>query len=214
MQIFDVSRRLTKQLAPWPGDVAFEYKLNGKIAEGSSVNVGMISMSVHNGTHADARFHFEDDGWTIEQAQLDSYVGPAVVVDLSANYSDGAMPHMRVSDLEVFTDEIARTRRVLLKTNAWRDSHVFPNAIPTIASDLPAWLQARGVKLLGFDVPSVDAITSKDLPNHHALGAAEISIIESLDLSRIAAGVYQLIALPLKIVGGDGSPVRAILWRE
>jgi arylformamidase len=209
MQIFDISRALTKEIAPWPGDVAFDFKLNGKIAEGSSVNVGMISMSVHNGTHADARFHFEDGGWSIDEAQLETYFGPAVVVDLS-----GAMPQIRVSDLEASSDDIARTRRVLLKTNVWSDSHVFPEAIPTIAPDVPAWLQARGVKLLGFDVPSVDEITSKDLPNHHALGAAGISIVESLDLSRVSAGVYQFIALPLKIDGGDGSPVRAILWRE
>lgn len=214
MELFDISRTLTKQIAPWPGDVGFEFKLNGRIAEGSSVNLGMISMSVHNGTHADARFHFEDNGWMMEEAQLETYFGPAVVVDLSAKYGDGAMPQMQVSDLESAGDDIRRTRRVLLKTNVWRDWHVFPAAIPTIASDVPAWLQARGVKLLGVDVPSVDEITSKDLPNHHALGAAGISIIESLDLSSIVAGVYQFIALPLKIAGADGSPVRAILWRE
>lgn len=214
MEIFDISRALTKELASWPGDVAFEFTLNGKIAEGSSVNVGMISTSVHNATHADARFHFENDGWTIDQAELATYFGPAVVIDLSANYRDGAMPQMRLKDLEGSRAEIERTQRVLLKTNVWRNSAVFPNRIPTIASDVPAWLQARGVKLLGFDLPSVDEITSKDLPNHHALGAAGISIIESLDLSSVAAGVYRLVALPLKIAGADGSPVRAILWRE
>ena len=101
-----------------------------------------------------------------------------------------------------------------MKTNVWSDSTVFSAQIPTIAADVPAWLQARGVKLLGFDVPSVDAITSKDLRNHHALGAAGISILESLDLSAVAAGRYQLAALPLKIAGGDGSPVRAVLWRD
>jgi arylformamidase len=75
-------------------------------------------------------------------------------------------------------------------------------------------LEERGVKLLGFDVPSVDEITSKDLRNHHAIGAAGISIVESLDLSAVEAGRYNFIALPLKIAGGDGSPVRAVLWRE
>jgi arylformamidase len=214
MQIFDISRPLTKEMAPWPGDVGFEFKLNGKIAAGSSVNVGMISMSVHNGTHADARFHFDDGEWTIEQAQLANYLGSAVVADLSGNYRDGAMPQMRVADLEQLSDEIARTGRLLLKTNVWVDSYIFPKAIPTIAPDVLAWLQERGVKVLGFDLPSVDEITSKDLPNHHALGAAGISIIESLDLSRVSAGVYQFVALPLKIAGADGSPVRAILWRE
>lgn len=214
MEIFDISRALTKQLAPWPGDVGFEFKLNGRIAEGSSVNVGMIRMSVHNGTHADARFHFEDNAWTMEQAQIEKYFGAAVVADLSENYRGGALPHMRVADLEQWSDEIRQSGRLLLKTNVWANSDTFPKQIPTIARDVPAWLRAAGVKLLGFDVPSVDEITSKDLPNHHALGAAGISIIESLDLSHVAAGVYQFTALPLKIVGADGSPVRAILWRE
>ncbi len=211
MQIFDISRTLSNDLAPWPGDRGFEFKLNGRIPEGSSVNVGMISMSLHNGTHADARFHFEEDGWTIEQAKLETYVGPAVVVDLSAKYADGAMPHIVIDDLAPVAEDASR---LLLKTAVWPDSRVFPAWIPTVAPDVPAWLQGRGVKLLGFDVPSVDEITSKDLRNHHAIGAAGISIVESLDLSAVDAGHYNFVALPLKIVGGDGSPVRAILWRD
>lgn len=214
MEIFDVSRELTSTLAPWPGDAGFDFKLNGKIAEGSSVNLGMISMSVHNGTHADARFHFEDGAWTIEQAQLQKYIGRAVVADLSDNYRDGAMPQIQISDLAAWATELEMVSRLLLKTNVWPDSRIFPKQIPTIAADVPPWLEARGVTLLGFDVPSVDEITAKNLVNHHALAAAGISIIESLDLSSVAAGVYHFVALPLKITGGDGSPVRAILWRE
>jgi arylformamidase len=214
MELFDISRELTASLAPWPGDVGFEFKLNGRIAEGSSVNVGMISMSLHNGSHADARFHFENDGWTIEQARLEVYLGPAIVVDLSHKYRGDEMPQMTIEDLDSLAEELRAAPRLLLKINVWRDSEVFPTAIPTIARDVPAWLQERGVKLLGFDVPSVDAITSKDLRNHHAIGAAGISIVESLDLSAVEAGRYNFAALPLKIVGGDGSPVRAILWHE
>jgi arylformamidase len=211
MQIFDISRTLSNDLAPWPGDRGFEFKLNGRIPQGSSVNVGMMSMSLHNGTHADARFHFEDDGWTIEQARLETYVGPAVVVDLSGKYAGDAMPHITIDDLASVAGDAPR---VLLKTNVYRDSHIFPTQIPTVAPDVPRWLQERGVKLLGFDVPSVDEITSKDLRNHHAIGAAGISIIESLDLSAVEGGRYNFIGLPLKIAGGDGSPVRAILWRD
>jgi arylformamidase len=214
MQIFDISRTLSNDLAPWPGDRRFEFKLNGRIPEGSSVNVGMISMSLHNGTHADARFHFEDDGWKIEEAKLATYVGPALVVDLSQKYRAGGMPQMTIDDLASVAGELQDTPRLLLKTGVWSDSTVFPAEIPTVSDDVPPWLQERGVKLLGFDVPSVDEITSKDLKNHHAIGAAGISIIESLDLSAVAAGRYNFIALPLKIAGGDGSPVRAILWRE
>ena len=214
MKIFDISRTLSDALAPWPGDVGFRYKLNGEIPNGSSVNVGMISMSLHNGTHADARFHFEQDGWKIEQAQLATYLGPAIVADLSANYRGAAMPQITVEDLAPWSEELKTAPRLLLKTNVWTDSHVFPKAIPVIADDVPAWLQARGVKLLGFDVPSVDEITSKDLRNHHGIAAAGISIIESLDLSAVESGRYQFVGLPLKIADGDGSPVRAILWRD
>ncbi len=214
MKIIDISRSLTKDLAAWPGDIGVEFKLNARIPQGSSVNLGMISMSLHNGTHADARFHFEDDGWKMEHAELSTYVGPVMVADLSRKYHDGTMPQMTIDDLACVGDALPDAPRLLLKTNVWSDSRVFPKQIPTIAADVPAWLEARGVKLLGFDLPSVDEITSKDLRNHHALAAAGISIIESLDLSAVEAGLYQLSALPLKIAGGDGSPVRAVLWQE
>ncbi len=214
MKIFDISRTLSRQLAPWPGDVGFTFQLNGRIAEGSSVNVGMINMSLHNGSHADARFHFEDDGWTIEQAKLENYFGPAIVADLSAKYESGAMPQMTIEDLASHDEELRKSPRLLLKTNVWADSNIFPKGIPTIAADVPAWLRERGVKLLGFDVPSVDEITSKDLRNHHAIAAAGINIIESLDLRAVEVGGYNFVGLPLKIAGGDGSPIRAILWRE
>lgn len=214
MRIFDISRTLSDRLAPWPGDVRFQFKLNGRIPEGSSVNLGMITASLHNGSHADARFHFEQDGWTIDEAELATYIGPAIVADLSAKYRGDALPQMTIEDLAALDNEIRGTPRLLLKTNVWSDSRVFPAEIPTIAADVPRWLQEMGVKLLGFDVPSVDEINSKDLRNHHAIAAAGISIVESLDLSAVEAGRYQLAALPLKIAGGDGSPVRAILWRE
>ena len=83
-----------------------------------------------------------------------------------------------------------------------------------IAADVPAWLQKNGVKLLGLDLPSMDEIDSKSLQNHHALARAGVAIVESLDLSQVAPGIYNLAALPLKIAGGDGAPMRAILWRD
>ena len=83
-----------------------------------------------------------------------------------------------------------------------------------ISHDVPPWLKARGVRLLGVDVPSVDPIESKDLHNHHALAEAGITIVESLDLSHVEEGRYHFAGLPLKIAGGDAAPLRAILWRE
>ena len=117
-------------------------------------------------------------------------------------------------DLKPHAEDIAATSRLLIKTGRWSDSTVFPDQIPVIAADVPAWLQKNGVTLLGLDLPSMDEIDSKSLQNHHALAGAGIAIVESLDLTDVAAGIYNFAALPLKIAGGDGAPMRAILWRE
>jgi arylformamidase len=101
--------------------------------------------------------------------------------------------------------------RILVRTDAWPEGAPFPTTVPTLNPDAVEALQARGVFLLGVDVPSVDAIDSQDLPIHHALAHAGIHILESLDLSQVEPGRYTLIALPLPLKKGDASPVRAVL---
>jgi arylformamidase len=215
MKVWDISRTLSNDLAEWPGDEPCRFRLTREKTKGASVNLGAISMSVHNGTHADARFHFDTDGESIEKVSLQIYLGRATVVDLWQAFLDSKEKHLiTIEDLRPSAEAIAATSRILVKTGRWTDSTVFPKQIPVIAADVPAWLQKNGVKLLGLDLPSVDEIDSKSLQNHHALAQAGIAIIESLDLSNVAPGIYQLAALPLKIAGGDGAPMRAILWRE
>jgi len=215
MKIWDISRTLSNDLAEWPGDEPCCFRLTRQKAKGESVNLGAISMSVHNGTHADAQFHFDTNGESIEKAPLETYLGRAAVVDLAQAFLDSKEKHLiTIEDLRPSAEAIAATSRLLVKTGRWSDSAVFPNQIPVIAADVPAWLQKNGVKLLGMDLPSVDEIDSKSLQNHHALARAGIAIVESLDLSDVASGIYQFAAPPLKIAGGDGAPMRAILWRE
>jgi arylformamidase len=215
MKLWDVSRTLSNDLAEWPGDVPFHFKRTREISKGDSVNLGAISMSVHDGTHADAQFHFETHGETIEKAALEIYMGPAAIVDLADAFSRSSEKHLiTLEDLWPHSEETAETSRLLIKTNRWSDSTVFPKQIPVIAADVPLWLQKNGVKLLGLDLPSVDEIDSKSLQNHHALAGAGIAIIESLDLSGVGPGIYNFVAFPLKIAGGDGAPLRAVLWRD
>jgi arylformamidase len=211
MKIFDISRPLFNGLAPWPGDTAFHFELKWKMAEGATVNVGAVTMGVHNGSHADAPSHFQQGADTIERMPLETYFGEAVVVDLTDQFKDGTRREITIADLGSAADSAPR---VLLKTGVWNDSKKFPEWIPVIASDVPRWLEARKVKLLGLDLPSVDTIEAKVLVNHHALAAANIAIVESLDLSEVEAGTYHFSALPLRINGGDAAPVRAILWRD
>ena len=215
MKIWDISRTLSNDFAEWPGDEPFHYRLTREIAGGQSVNLGAITMSVHNGTHADAQLHFDPKGESIEKAPLDIYVGCATVVDLTQTFLQSKEKHLITTEaLQPYAEEIAATSRLLVKTGRWSDSTIFPNQIPVIAADIPAWLQKNGVKLFGLDLPSMDEIDSKSLQNHHALADAGIAIVESLVLSEVAPGIYNLAALPLKIAGGDGAPMRAILWRD
>ena len=215
MKIWDVSRTLSNDLAEWPGDEPCRFRLTREKTKGESVNLGAISMSVHNGTHADAQFHFDTNGGSIEKASLETYLGRAAVVDLTQAFLESKEKRLiTIVDLRPAAESIAATSRLLVKTGCWTDSTVFPNQIPVIAADVPAWLQKNGVKLLGLDLPSVDEIDSKSLQNHHALARAGVAIVESLDLSDVGAGIYRFAALPLKIAGGDGAPMRAILWRD
>jgi arylformamidase len=214
MKIYDISRSLSDELAPWPGDTPFHFDLKWKMAEGATVNVGAVEMGVHNGTHADAPFHFQPDGKTIEQAPLDTYVGDAVVVDLTEKFRNGRHDEITIADIAPLGATLDAAPRLLLKTGAWRDPKIFPEKIPVIAPGVPPWLEIRKVKLLGLDLPSVDPIDAKVLANHHALAAAGVAIVESLDLSAVTAGIYHFSALPLRINGGDAAPVRAILWRD
>jgi arylformamidase len=213
MKIWDISRTLSDDLAPWPGDTPFHFELVARLGENAVVNVGAIRMSVHNGSHADARFHFEKDGPAIEQAALETYLGQATVVDLSQDFSRSDRETITIEQLLGSADQLARTSRLLLKTGVWPNNTIFPKRIPVIAPGVAEWLQARGVRLIGLDLPSVDPIEAK-VQNHHALAGCGIAIVESLDLGAIDAGIYNFAALPLKIAGGDAAPVRAILWRD
>src|SRR5438874_13244471 len=112
-----------------------------------------IGLEMKAGTHADARFHFETDGETIEKAPLEVYMGRAVVGDLWETFVRSSEKHLiTTEDLRPHSEEIAETLRLLIKTGRWSDSEIFPNQIPVISADVPGWLQKNGVKLLGLDL--------------------------------------------------------------
>jgi arylformamidase len=203
-ELIDISRPLAAGTACWPGDVPFSFRLGWTIAGGASVNVGAIESSVHTATHCDAPFHFDSAGLTVEWLTPDTFVGPALVVD--------------VRNTQHWAERLARldlsgTPRILFHTGGWPDMTRFPDSIPVMEPGLADWLADRGVRLIGVDLPSVDPLDSKTLDNHHALGRRGITIVEGLWLDGVAEGRYELIALPLKIVGADGSPLRAVLRR-
>ncbi len=205
MTLIDISRKLEPALAVWPGDTPFERRTVLSMADGAFVNLSTLTLSSHTGTHVDAPFHVQRDGVTIERLALEAYWGMAQVVTVHKT--------MGPLDPEDFQHvDLGRALRLLVRSPGSTAPHdVFP---PQFVYPSPALAQAlgrAGIVLYGADTPSMDHADSKDLPGHNALLAAGIAILEGLDLRTAPDGLYELVALPLKIAGGDGSPVRAVL---
>ena len=202
-RIFDITWPISTKVAGWPGDTEFALTWTMDQAKGDSVTVSRLVLSPHTGTHADAPFHYRKSGKTIDQIDPSIFLGRARLIDVR-----GRSP-IRVEDLQT-PDDLGATR-LLLRTGGWNDPTTFPDSIPVMDSEVPAYLQQHDIQLVGLDVPSVDVLDSKQLPIHRQLGTYDIHILEGLDLREPPPGLYELIALPLKVEGGDGAPVRAIL---
>ncbi|TWT03412.1 arylformamidase [Planococcus sp. CPCC 101016] len=187
----------------WPGDVPFNYELSVTKQQSGSVNIGKLQTSTHMGTHIDAPFHYDDQGLKTDELPLDVYLSKAQVLDVSG------MEKISPSDFKPLEEGVTA---LLLKTVSWKDRGSFPDKWPVFDDSIAEWLEENGIRLLGVDVPSVDPETSKELPMHQAMNRHQRFILEGIVLDDVAEGVYRLAALPLKIKGGEGSPVRAVLY--
>ncbi len=203
MGLIDISQALSPDTVVWPGDTPFSQEWVMTMKEGASCNVSTVRMSLHCGTHADAPFHFRDDGARSEEIALEVFMGPCEVVQVrgEAEVSAEDLAHL---DLEHTERILFRTRRPCTAT-FWRDDFT------CIGLAAARRLAESSVRLIGIDTASVDAMTSKTLEAHHIMSAAGLVWLENLDLSEAAPGRYELIALPLKILGADACPVRAVL---
>lgn len=205
MKIFDISRPINPKLAVWPGDTPFSAQIKLAMSQGASVNLNTLTLSSHTGTHADAPYHFANDDLTIEQAPLEAYLGPATVVTVrreAGPLTPADFPNLDWSGIE---------RLLVHSTASAKPLDQFPTEFVYPSPELADFLGRHRVVLFGSDAPSMDAMNSKSLPGHNALRRNRIAILEGLLFSDIPDGRYELIALPLKIGGSDGSPVRAIL---
>ena len=205
MTIIDISRSLEKGMAVWPGDTPYHLETILDRQQGDAVNLTTLTLSAHTGSHADAPRHFTDDGLTMEQVDLRPYWGPAQVVTVS-KIAGPLLP----TDFAAY--DLRGAERLLVRTPLQGlPFDQFPGVIPHPSPELADFLGGLDILLYGTDTPSMDAIDSKELPGHNALLRHGVAILEGLDLTGAVDGRYELVALPLKIVGGDGSPVRAAL---
>jgi arylformamidase len=205
MRIYDITRTLNPTLAPWPGDTPFSATVMTSIREGAAINLTTLTLSSHLGTHVDAPYHFLDDDLTMEQVELSAYLGPATVVTVEREA--GPLVPADFPGLDW-----PQVRRLLVHSVASaKPVEQFPTAYVYPSPELAAFMADHQIVLFGSDAPSMDDMDSQILPGHKALRRHHIAILEGLALTGVPDGTYELIALPLKIQSGDGSPVRAIL---
>lgn len=203
MRLYDITHPLGNATAPWPGDTAFEYEPTWQIAQGSSVNLSKVTLGLHNGTHTDAPYHYDEQGLRMDQVPLHRYIGRARVVALEGRSV--------LSEVDMHSLDLTGVERLLIRTGSCPDPTCFNEAFTYLEPEAVRYLAAQGVRLLGTDAHSVDAFDSKDLQAHNACRESGMLILENLFLAGVPVGDYELIALPLKLVGADGSPVRAVL---
>lgn len=203
MKLFDITHPLHESTCHWPGDEPFRQAFTLRRSQGYAVNLSSLSLSPHNGTHADAPFHYNDRGAGMADIPPERYIGPARVVALEGRRM------IRVADLEPL--DLTGVERLLVRTGSCPDYTRFNPDFTAFAPEAITYLAGKGIRLIGTDAHSMDPMESHALPAHHACGENDILILENLNLEAIAPGDYELIALPLKLVGLDGSPVRAVL---
>ncbi|HSJ08005.1 MAG TPA: cyclase family protein [Longimicrobiales bacterium] len=203
MRIHDISLPLGSRTAVWPGDRTVDVSWTLRRERGDSVNVAALSASVHAGTHADGFLHVEDGGDPAGAMPLDAFVGRCVVVDVTGR--------VEVREEDVAGVDLAGAGRLLLRTRTEVDETAFPTSFAHITPELARRLAGAGIRLVGTDAPSVDPVDSTALETHRVLAAARVAILENLDLRGVEPGEYTLVALPLRLVEADSSPVRAVL---
>ncbi len=203
-RVWDISAPLSADTPVWPGDTPFAEEAVWQIGPGCPVNVGRITLSPHTGAHADAPRHYDDAGVCIGDVDLQTYLGPCRVI-----HCIGASPVVTPEMVESHLENVPP--RVLLRTYTQAPVTHWDSEFCAVAPETIDLLASRGVKLVGIDTPSLDPQQSKTMDAHHRIRAHRMAILEGLVLDAVAPDDYELIALPLKFMRLDASPVRAVL---
>lgn len=203
MKIHDVSPPVHPGIGVWPGDVPYRRDVSVSFSDGGNLDLSAITSTLHVGAHADAPGHYVADGAGIDARDLRPYLGACELITVSVGRGQRVYPRHLSGPV--------RAPRVLLRTGTFPDPTVFSTDFAALSPELIDALAAQGVVLVGLDTPSVDPFDSKALESHNALAVHDLCVLEGLVFDGVPDGLYTLIALPLRLVGADASPVRAVL---
>lgn len=208
MGVYDITVPLHNGTVVWPGDSEVSVERVRSMDDGEVNNLSRICMSLHAGTHVDAPVHFVAGGNGVEEIPLEVLIGKTWVASLETAGPIEAEELTRAGIPD-------RAERVLLRTHnsaLWaEDVTAFREEFAHLTDDGANWLVRRGIRLVGIDYLSVQGFHECESNTHRILLAAGVVIVESLNLTGVKEGWYDMYCLPLKVVGGDGAPARVVL---
>lgn len=203
-RLWDISPPVHAGAPVFPGDTPYRQDWAATIAPGCPVNVSSLTLSPHVGAHADAPLHYDPQGQPVGELDLEPYLGPCRVI-----HAIGRGPLVRWDDLAHATRELPA--RVLVRTYERMPVDRWDGDLAAFAPETLERLADAGVRLVGIDTASIDPADSKTLDSHQVIRRRGLRVLENLVLDDVPEGDYELIALPLKLMTADASPVRAVL---
>jgi len=203
-RLWDISPPVSASSPVFPGDTAFDLRWSWQLGPDCPVNVSTLTLSPHTGAHADAPLHYDAAGAPIGTLDLAPYLGRCRVI-----HAIGCGPLIEWRHLAHALHDLPP--RVLVRTYDRAPLDRFDDALSAYAPQTIERLAELGVTLIGIDTASIDPADSKRLDSHQVIRRRGLRVLENLVLDEVPEGDYELIALPLKLVTADASPVRAVL---
>jgi len=203
-RLWDISPPVREGTPVFPGDTPYRQEWAATIAPGCPVNVSSLTLSPHVGAHADAPLHYDPQGTAVGALDLDPYLGPCRVIHAIARGPLVAWEHIAHAARGL-------PPRVLVRTYEHAPVDRWDPQLAAFAPDTIERLADAGVRLVGIDTASIDPADSKTLASHQVIRRRGLRVLENLVLDAVPEGDYELIALPLKLMTADASPVRAVL---
>jgi len=202
--LWDISPPVEAASPVFPGDTPYRQQWSAQIGPGCPVNVSALTLSPHVGAHADAPLHYDPQGAAAGALDLAPFLGPCRVI-----HAIGVRPLILWQHLEHAVQQLPP--RVLVRTYQRAPIDRWDPALAAFAPETVERLFEAGVRLIGIDSASIDPADSKELPSHQVIRRRDVRVLENLVLDAVPEGDYELIALPLKLIHADASPVRAVL---
>ncbi len=209
-EFIDISLGTSPDLPVWPGSSGFSIRQERSLADGHLSNETRLEINSHFGTHVDAPLHFFESGRSVDRLPLEAMIGPALVVDLEGRRD------VTADALEASKIPEGMNRLILRTDNSryWNQGcSAFRKDYVALTDDGAQWIVDHGIRLVGIDYLSIQRFSGAPRVHQILLGH-DVVVLEGLDLSGVPGGSYQLVCLPLRVLGAEGAPARAVLIKR